>query len=157
MIYRITALIVVFLVVAVSPSEARHRHHIARIATETSADSFSDRVIGGRPFSGETIISGRRSGFPHAFCGAEASYYVFGVTRRELWLASNWIRLFPRTLPSPGMAAARSGHVMILMTHVGGSEWLVHDGNSGGHLTREHVRSINGYVIVNPHSRIASR
>jgi hypothetical protein len=26
----------------------------------------------------------------------------------------------------------------------------VHDGNSGGGYTREHVRSIRGYVIVDP-------
>ena len=48
------------------------------------------------------------------------------------------------------MAAARSGHVMVLMSHVGGNDWLVHDGNSGGGLTREHVVSISGYTIVNP-------
>jgi hypothetical protein len=53
-------------------------------------------------------------------------------------------------MAAPGMAAARSGHVMILMSHVSGSDWLVHDGNSGGGLTREHVRSIRGYVIVDP-------
>jgi hypothetical protein len=36
------------------------------------------------------------------------------------------------------------------MNHVDGSNWLVHDGNSGHGLTREHVRSINGYTLVNP-------
>jgi hypothetical protein len=36
------------------------------------------------------------------------------------------------------------------MSHVGGSNWLVHDGNSGHGLTREHVRSISGYTVVNP-------
>lgn len=48
------------------------------------------------------------------------------------------------------MAAARNHHVMVLISHVEGNNWLVHDGNSGGGLTREHVISINGYVIVNP-------
>jgi hypothetical protein len=48
------------------------------------------------------------------------------------------------------MAAVRSHHVMVLISHVGGSDWLVHDGNSGGGLTREHVRSISGYTVVNP-------
>jgi hypothetical protein len=28
----------------------------------------------------------------------------------------------------------------------------VHDGNSGGHVTREHPRSIAGYTIVDPSS-----
>jgi hypothetical protein len=67
------------------------------------------------------------------------------------------MRKFPRTAPAPGMAAVRNHHVMILMRHVAGHDWLVHDGNSGNHLTREHVRSIAGYVVVDPHgSRAAS-
>jgi hypothetical protein len=97
-----------------------------------------------------TVIGGRPSGCPHEFCGCEASLYLFGKIRPELNLASNWIRKFPRTSPAPGMAAAREGHVMVLMKHVSGNDWLVHDGNSGHHLTREHVRSIRGYVIVDP-------
>ena len=103
------------------------------------------------------VVGGRPAGCPHEFCGCEASRYVFGKIRRELNLASNWIRKFPRSAPAPGMAAVRSHHVMILMSHVDGKDWLVHDGNSGDHLTREHVRSIAGYVIVDPHgSRAAS-
>jgi hypothetical protein len=50
------------------------------------------------------------------------------------------------------MAAVRNHHVFVLMSHVGGNNWLVHDGNSGRGLTREHVRSINGYTVVNPHT-----
>jgi len=69
-------------------------------------------------------------------------------------LASNW-RRFPRAAPAPGMAAVRSGHVMILESQVSGNIWNVHDGNSGGHVTRDHARSIAGYTIVNP--RAASR
>ena len=104
------------------------------------------------------VTGGRHTGDPHAFCGAEASRYVFGETKRDLWLAANWIAKFARTSPAPGMAAARRGHVMILISHAGGSDWLVHDGNSGSHLTREHVRSIAGYIIVDPHSpRMAAR
>jgi hypothetical protein len=98
-----------------------------------------------------TIIGSRPAGCPHRFCGCEASLYLFGEIRPELNLAYNWIRKFPRTAPSGGMVAARSGHVMVLMSHVGGDEWLVHDGNSGGGRTRRHVRSIRGYVIVDPH------
>jgi hypothetical protein len=45
---------------------------------------------------------------------------------------------------------------MVLISHVGGSDWLVHDGNSGGHKTREHVRSIAGYIVVDPRARTAS-
>jgi len=97
-----------------------------------------------------SVISRRPAGCPHAFCGCEASLYLFGHIRAELNLASNWLRKFPRTSPAPGMAAVRNHHVMVLMSHVEGNDWFVHDGNSGGGLTREHVRSIRGYAIVNP-------
>jgi hypothetical protein len=70
-----------------------------------------------------------------------------GIQTKEL--AANW-RHFPRAAPSPGMVAVRSGHVMILQQHVAGDVWYVHDGNSGGHVTREHARSIAGYMIVDP-------
>ena len=95
------------------------------------------------------VLHGRPSGCPHRYCGCEASLYLFGKIIPELNLASNW-RRFPHTMPAPRMAAARSGHVMVLISHVSGSEWLVHDGNSGNGLTREHVRSIAGYTIVDP-------
>jgi hypothetical protein len=105
--------------------------------------------------NGGTVVSRRPEGCPRAFCGCEASLYIFGKIRPELNLASNWIRKFPRTSPASGMVAARSGHVMVLMSHVEGNDWLVHDGNSGNGLTREHVRSIRGYVIVNPRGSFA--
>jgi hypothetical protein len=105
-----------------------------------------------------TVVGRRPAGCPHNFCGCEASRYLFGAIRADLNLASNWMRKFPRTSPAPGMAAVRNHHVMVLMSHVGGSNWLVHDGNSGGGMTRDHVRSISGYAIVDPHgSRSASR
>jgi hypothetical protein len=72
------------------------------------------------------------------------------MIRPNLNLASNWIRKFPRTSPGSGKVAVRNHHVMVLMSHVSGNDWLVHDGNSGGGSTREHVRSINGYIIVDP-------
>lgn len=102
------------------------------------------------------VVGGRPAGCPHAFCGCEASLYLFGRIIPSLNLAANWIRKFPRAHPAPGMAAARRGHVMVLMQHVGGSDWLVHDGNSGGHKTREHVRSIKGYVIVDPNTKMGA-
>jgi hypothetical protein len=105
-----------------------------------------------------TVIGGRPAGCPHAFCGCEASRYVFGEMRPDLYLATNWMRKFPRAMPAPGMAAVRSGHVMVLISHVEGNDWLVHDGNSGGGLTRRHVRSISGHAIVDPQgSRTAQR
>jgi hypothetical protein len=106
--------------------------------------------------SGVAIVGRRPAGCPHDFCGCEASRYLFGEIRPELNLASNWIRTFPRTSPAPGMAAARNHHVMVLMSQVGGSNWLVHDGNSGAALTREHVRSISGYIVVDPRTRLTA-
>ena len=97
-----------------------------------------------------SVIGRRPAGCPHAFCGCEASLYLFGQIRAELNLAANWLRNFPRTAPAPGMVAVRSHHVMVLVSPVDGNDWLVHDGNSGGGLTREHVRSLKGYVVVNP-------
>ena len=115
--------------------------------TNVAAASFA-MDANGNP--GPTVISRRPDGCPHAFCGCEASLYLFGAIRADLNLASNWARKFPHTSPAPGMAAVRNHHVMVLMSHVEGSNWLVHDGNSGGGLTREHVVSISGYMIVNP-------
>ncbi len=100
---------------------------------------------------GERVVGLRPAGCPHAFCGCEASIYKFGRIIPGLNLASNW-RRFPRTAPASGMAAVRSGHVMILEQHIAGDVWLVHDGNSGGHVTREHPRSISGYSVVDPSS-----
>jgi hypothetical protein len=100
-----------------------------------------------------TVIGGRPAGCPRAFCGCEASLHVFGRIIPELNLAANWIRKFRRTSPAPGMAAARRHHVMVLLHHVEGSRWMVHDGNSGRRLTHRHVRSIAGFVIVDPHAR----
>ena len=131
------------------PAQARHHHrnhhnyhhrHVDRMPVMAWQHNRSSGGIGGRP-----------SGCPHAYCGCEASRFVFGVIKVDLNLAANWIRKFPRTSPAPGMAAARNHHVMVLMSHVGGSNWMVHDGNSGHGLTREHVRSISGYIVVNPH------
>jgi hypothetical protein len=103
------------------------------------------------------VVGGRPSGCPHRFCGCSASLYVFGEIRPELNLAANWTRKFPRTEPASGMVAARRGHVMVLMSHASGDEWLVHDGNSGGGRTREHVRSIRGYTIVNPRATVTAQ
>jgi len=103
------------------------------------------------------IVGGRPPGCPHRFCGCEASLYLFGKIIKPLNLAANWKRYFPRARPAPGMVAARSGHVFVLMSHVEGNEWLVHDGNSGGGKTRRHVRSIAGYTIVDPNARVAGK
>jgi hypothetical protein len=165
-----TKLIASFLSIALSlafaaSADARPRHKPQRQTIVCDMRGCSDQVHQARAAraeaneavdaNGGAVVSRRPQGCPHRFCGCEASLYLFGKIRPELNLASNWIRKFPRTSPAPGMAAARSGHVMVLMSHVEGNDWLVHDGNSGGGLTREHVRSIKGYLIVNPRGAFA--
>ena len=149
------------IVAATADANPRHRHVHGRSPVVCDERGCSDHVAqtnvataspavdaNGNP--GPAVISRRPGGCPHAFCGCEASLYLFGAIRADLNLASNWARKFPRTEPAPGMAAVRNHHVMVLMNHVEGNNWMVHDGNSGGGLTREHVVSISGYTIVNP-------
>jgi hypothetical protein len=104
-----------------------------------------------------TIIGGRPAGCPHRYCGCGLRKYL-GINDKRLNLASNWARLFPRVAgPGPGVAAVRSGHVMYIERSVGNGQWLVRDYNSGGGLSRLHVRSVRGYTFVNPHvSMVAS-
>ena len=162
----IAALLSIALSIAFAMSaNATPRHRQQRQTIACDMRGCSDQVQPARAARAEAntavdancgaVVNRRPQGCPHAFCGCEASPYLFGKIRPELNLASNWVRKFPRTSPAPGMAAARSGHVMVLMSHVEGNNWLVHDGNSGGGLTREHVRSIKGYVIVNPRGAFA--
>lgn len=123
----------------------------ARAAATTS--NFEASYNDGYDANGNsTIVGSRPPGCPHRYCGCEASLYLFGEIRPMLNVARNWRVMFQRAAPTPGMVAARHDHVMVLMSHAGGNDWLVHDGNSGGGKTREHVRSIRGYTIVNPHN-----
>jgi hypothetical protein len=129
-------------------ADVRHEHQQKiRTADRASIQYVADTTNNN---SGATVVGGRPTDCPRSFCGCEASRYLFGHVRADLNLASNWMRTFPRTSPAPGMAAVRNHHVFVLMSHVDGNNWLVHDGNSGHGLTHEHVRSISGYTVVNP-------
>jgi hypothetical protein len=137
----------IFSITITTTAYAKHTHAHYRRAANAQVLDANGNVVARRP-----------AGCPHAFCACEASLYLFGEIRPELNLASNWIRKFPRTSPAPRMAAVRNHHVTVLISHVGGSNWLVHDGNSGGGLTCDHVLSIRGYIIVDPQgSRSVSR
>ena len=97
------------------------------------------------------VIGGRPDGCPHAYCGCGLRKYL-GLTDTRLNLASNWARLFPHeAAPRPGLAAVRSGHVMYIESTAGNGQWVIRDYNSGGGLSRVHVRDLRGYVFVNPH------
>lgn len=158
------SLAVLLLIAMTATANAQHRHgHHQRSRTISATivcNEFGclDRAKADRGKHGHvlnanrsTVVGRRPAGCPHAYCGCEASLYLFKKIRPKLNRAANWLREFPRTAPAPGMVAARTHHVMVLMSHVRGSRWLVHDGNSGGGLTREHVMSIRGYTIVDPH------
>jgi hypothetical protein len=133
------AFLLVFSVQAQAHPHHSHHHRYYQSMPLFDGDTqTAERVVGSRPI-----------GCPHAFCGCEAALFRFGRIIPPLNLAANW-RRFPRSAPGPGMAAVRSGHVMILQQHVAGDVWYVHDGNSDGHVTREHPRSIAGYTIVDP-------
>jgi hypothetical protein len=159
-------LIAIVFFAASAEATPRHKHRV-NLATIVCDDrGCSDKWSGTRPQistiadangNDATVVGGRPFGCPRAFCGCETSRYVFGEMRPELYLASNWIRKFPRTSAAPGMVAVRSHHVMVLMSLVGGNDWLVHDGNSGGGMTRNHVTSIGPYVIVNPQGSRSAR
>lgn len=86
------------------------------------------------------------------FCGCGVAQRLLGktVTRGGLAIAANWGG-FPRAACAPGMAAVRRGHVFAIEECLPGNKTVAYDPNSGGGLTRRHVRSLAGYQIVNPH------
>lgn len=141
---------------------------VAKPAAQARADGMSrseaSRLARGQelydamPFGMPTDRAGRvlphPAGCPRrAFCGCGAAVEVFGKPVRSLWLAANWLR-FPRAAPAPGMVAARRGHVFVIRQVLGGGKVLAYDANSGGHKTRLHVRSLAGFVVVNPNGEV---
>jgi hypothetical protein len=128
--------------------ESTHRH--------LRADHRVRAVHQVRDGGGTQILGGRPTGCPRRYCACALAIKLFGKINPHLNLASNWLRKFPRTSPAPMMVAARSGHAMQLLEHVGADKWKVWDANSGKGLTRIHVRSIRGFAVVNPHARLAS-
>lgn len=119
--------------------------HIARHTARTIHDANGNRVlIGARPHN-----------CPHAWCGCGLMHYL-GLTDKRLWKAWNWARLFPHTHAHPGAAAVKAHHVMLLVRHVSGSHWLVRSYNDYRHEAWLIVRSVRGYVFVEPQPRFAS-
>lgn len=104
-----------------------------------------------------SVVGGRPSGCPSRYCGCASARYL-GIPNPggRLNLAANWLRLFPRTSPAPRMAAARRGHVFVILRVTGPGKVLAFDPNSGRGATRVHERSLAGFTVVNPHARYAS-
>jgi hypothetical protein len=125
------------------------------IATAPALD-----VVGNRTFAMAdtgSIIGSRPAGCPHSYCGCGLRMYL-GLSDVRLNLASNWARLLPRQPgPAAGLAAVRNHHVMYIESAAGNGQWLVRDYNSGGGLSRMHVRDVRGYIFVNPRAQTASR
>ena len=94
-------------------ADAKPRHKLQRQTISCDMRGCSDQASQARAAradanvtvdaNGGAVVNRRPQGCPHAFCGCEASLYLFGEIRPELNLASNWVRKFPRTSPAPGM------------------------------------------------------
>jgi hypothetical protein len=160
------------------PADARpldRRHHAARVQTDAGCNFTNEgRVVCGGTAATNTpivattrtgvvmtvdegtVIGSRPSDCPHAYCGCGLRKYL-GLSDKRLNLSRNWARLFPRAPgPAAGVAAVRAGHVMLLESSAGDGQWLVRDYNSGGGLSRLHVRDVRGYIFVNPHGAPAA-
>lgn len=145
----------------------RHHRHSAAVATggcSLTNDGHVNCAVGeqahapaidanGTPVARAeegSIIGSRPDGCPRSYCGCGLRKYL-GLADKRLNLASNWARLLPRAAgPAPGLAAVRSGHVMYIEAAAGNGQWLIRDYNSGGGLSRLHIRDVRGYVFVNP-------
>jgi hypothetical protein len=105
----------------------------------------------------DAVIGARPDGCPHAYCGCGLRKYL-GLSDVRLNLASNWARLLPRESgPRAGLAAVRNHHVMYIESAASNGQWVIRDYNSGGGLSRVHVRDLRGYVFVNPRSQLATQ
>jgi hypothetical protein len=128
----------------------------ARMATVNQNVTDANGSVVARASGDVTVIGGRPAGCPHQYCGCGLRLY-HGLDDKRLNLASNWMRLFPRVAgPAAGVAAVRSGHVMYIEGSAGDGQRMVRDYNSGGGLSRLHIRSVRGFVFVNPRATIAS-
>jgi hypothetical protein len=170
---RVMGAMSVLLLIALNlPAYATHRHHRSAAAAGSGGCLFTNDgrmncalnaqasapVIdaNGSPVApvaaadAGSIIGSRPAGCPHSYCGCGLRIYL-GLSDKRLNLASNWARLLPRAAgPAPGLAAVRSGHVMYIESAAGNGQWLIRDYNSGGGLSRLHVRDVRGYVFVSP-------
>ena len=125
-----------------------------RLARADAVDPTGNRVV--LAANEGSIIGGRPAGCPHSYCGCGLRMHL-GLSDVRLNLASNWSRLFPHeSAPRAGLAAVRSGHVMYIEAAAGNGQWLIRDYNSGGGLSRMHVRDVRGYRFVNPRATVAA-
>jgi hypothetical protein len=167
-------LLACFVVQPASARHLKHHRHAAQSVDNCVMTNDGRRICGeaaqigrataraatGRSYAAAdqgTIIGSRPAGCPHSYCGCGLRKYL-GLADKRLNLAHNWARLFPHeSTPRAGLAAVRAHHVMYIESSAAGGQWMVRDYNSGGGLSRLHVREVRGYVLVNPHAQIAAR
>lgn len=146
----------------VQAAEARPRHHHRAVRTVQATITCDTRGCSDHAVAAPRseivtvesegrIVGGRPAGCPYRFCGCAVSLKVFGEIRRDLNLAYNWVRKFPRAHAAPGMVAARSGHVFYIQSVNADGTVVAWDPNSGGHRTRIHTVSLRGFTVVDPH------
>jgi len=177
----IMGMLTVLLFVALVPSSANayHRHHHSSRLHQQLSYRGSDTCVftnNGRRVcnvnssildaagngaiamaDADAVIGSRPDGCPHAYCGCGLRKYL-GLSDARLNLAFNWARLLPRESgPRAGLAAVRNHHVMYIESAAGDGQWVIRDYNSGGGLSRVHVRDVRGYVFVNPHAQLAGQ
>lgn len=102
------------------------------------------------------IIGGRPSDCPFRYCGCGLRKFL-GLDDKRLNKASEWKRLFARSMPGPGRVAVWPRHVAYIERMGSGRMAFMRDYNSGRGLSRLHWRSIAGAVIVDPSQKIAMR
>jgi hypothetical protein len=112
-------------------------------------------VVVRRAYSDRVAVLPHPPGCPQtAFCGCGTALHIFGKPLRDLWLAANWLR-FPLAKPGPGMVAVRQHHVFAILRVISPGVVLAYDPNSGGHQTRIHARSLAGYSVRNPNTKVS--
>lgn len=174
----ITLLLVTFMSTSADAYHSRRGHHHSQHLSNRGSDACTltndGRSVCGASYRASTgpafdatgnktfamaetgsIVGSRPAGCPNRYCGCGLRKYL-GLSDVRLNLASNWARLLPREAgPRPGLAAVRSGHVMYIESAAGNGQWLIRDYNSGGGLSRMHVRDVRGYIFVNPQGGMA--
>jgi hypothetical protein len=55
----------------------------------------------------------------------------------------------------PDLQPSEAAMSLYIEAAAGNGQWLIRDYNSGGGLSRMHVRDLRGYIFVNPHGAMA--
>ncbi len=134
---RLLTLALISLVIAASSTTANARHRYHQHAHSQRVQSYVDA-------NGSQVIGARPAGCPHAYCGCGLRKYL-GIDDTRLDLAWNWTKYYR----GDRAVAVWHHHVALIEQMVGPGEALLRDYNSGGGLSRLHIRSIAGAVIVN--------